>query len=543
MQLPDYLSTFPFIALYAETHFRFFRFFPSFLFRRQPEVIFDAPKRLEPGEDLPILLIANDLLRFPSEFTDCAIAVSWPQATPKRFDFPDIIPFEVKHPFHRSMRAFIIRIPRAKLPSGLIYITCRVTVKCGQKHYVVINDNLPTTRKFSFVCRITDHHLPGSEFCRYGDLHVHSQYSQSQVEFGPPLTVIETMANASGLFFIAVTDHSYDFSCSMENYLAPDPGLKSWLTFQGDIADRGKKGTILVPGEEISCLNGKKEVVHLCGLNLNTFIPGSLDGARKNRYDDRQLTLMEAIYAIHEQKGIAVAAHPGAHPGFLQRLLLYRGEWTDQDIQSDIDAMQIFNDGFSRSFNNGKKLWISMLQRGYKVPIVAGNDAHGDYNRYRALSLPFLSIKENDNRFMGHGKTGIYGKCQSVDNVMEGIREGSTFITTGPFTSISSSVSPADSIIGKKPISGDLATLFIHAISTPEFGPVRTINVYAGEPGNLPEKRIFSRDYSDINYHACEKIMTATLLNNSYTYIRSEISSEASGNAAAKAFSSAVFLR
>jgi histidinol phosphatase-like PHP family hydrolase len=543
MHLPDYLSTFPFITLYAETHFRFFRFFPSLLFKRQPEVIFDAPRRLEPGEDLPVLLIANDLLRFPSEFTDCAIAVSWPHATPKRFDFPDITPFEVKHPFRCNMRAFIIRIPRTKLPSGLIYITCRVTVKCGQKQTVVINDNLPTTRKLSFVCFIADHHLPGSEFCSYGDLHMHSQYSRSHVEFGPPLDVIEAMANASGLSFIAVTDHSYDLSCSMENYLVPDPGLKSWLTFQEEMVNRGKKGSVLITGEEISCLNGKKEVIHLCGLNLSKFIPGSLDGARKNRYEDRQLTLMEVINTIHEQKGIAIAAHPGVHQGLLQRLFLYRGEWTDIDSQSDIDAMQIFNNGFSPSFNNGKRLWINMLQRGYKVPVVAGNDAHGDFNRYRALLLPFVSIKENNYRFMGCGKTGIYGKCQSVDNVMEGIRDGKTFITTGPFAAISFTVSPADSIIGKKPISSDVTTLFIQAISTPEFGPVRTVDVYAGERGNPPEKKIFSRYYADTNYHACEKIALPLLSNKLFSYLRLEISCRLPGNAESRAVSSAAFLK
>ena len=238
MHLPLDISALPFIALYAETHFRFFKLFPSFLFARQPEVIFDAPGRLDPGEDLPILLIANDLHRFPAEFADCAIAVSWPHATPKRFDFPDIAEFELEQPFRSSMRAFILRIPRSALPSGLIYITCRITVKCGNKKHVVINDNLRTSGKFSFVCFVADHHLPGSEFCSYGDLHVHSQYSQSHVEFGPPLAVIDAMAQASGLSFVALTDHSYDLACSMEDYLVPDPDINRWRTFQNELAER-----------------------------------------------------------------------------------------------------------------------------------------------------------------------------------------------------------------------------------------------------------------------------------------------------------------
>ena len=56
-------------------------------------------------------------------------------------------------------------------------------------------------------------------------MHVHSQYSQSHVEFGPPLKVIDEMANACGLDFTAVTDHSYDLSCAMDDYLTVVHGV------------------------------------------------------------------------------------------------------------------------------------------------------------------------------------------------------------------------------------------------------------------------------------------------------------------------------
>jgi hypothetical protein len=50
--------------LYAETHYHF-RFAPSLLYRRRPEIIADAPHRLEPGKALPVLLIIKDAHRFP----------------------------------------------------------------------------------------------------------------------------------------------------------------------------------------------------------------------------------------------------------------------------------------------------------------------------------------------------------------------------------------------------------------------------------------------------------------------------------------------
>jgi hypothetical protein len=546
MQLFENISSLSFIALYAETHFRFSRWFPSFLFSCEPEVIFDAPRRLEPGEDLLVMLMVNDLHRFPAELSGCAIAVSRQNETPKRYNFPAISAFEVEHPFRHTMRAFLLRIPRSELPGGLFHITCTIIVKCGSRLQAVINDNLRGTSKLSFSCFAADDHLPGSEFCSYGDLHIHSQYSQSHVEFGPPITVIDSLAHSSGLSFAAITDHSYDFASSMDNYLMPDPDLERWKTFQSEISENKRRGVIIIPGEEVSCLNNKKEVVHLCGLGLMDFIPGNLDGARKNRQKDRQLTVAETVQAIHEQGGIASAAHPGVKPGYFQRLFLRRGAWSEQDMQCGIDAMQILNNGFTPSWSNGKSMWINMLQRGYNVPLAAGNDAHGDFNRYRALTIPFFSIGENQGRFMGYAKTGVYGKRRTVSSLIAGIREGATFITTGPFAAISLSDSCDEKpVISNRPISGDVRELYIHAISTPEYGPVRTVEVFGSEygAGQLPEKSYFNRCYTEAPLKVCERIERSSLPGRPL-YLRMEVVCDAPANLSGKsaAFTSAVFL-
>ncbi|MDL1878587.1 hypothetical protein FBQ85_26005, partial [Cytophagia bacterium CHB2] len=44
-----------FFLLYAEIHYRF-KFTPSRLFQRQPEIIADAPHRLPPNTPVPILI-------------------------------------------------------------------------------------------------------------------------------------------------------------------------------------------------------------------------------------------------------------------------------------------------------------------------------------------------------------------------------------------------------------------------------------------------------------------------------------------------------
>jgi histidinol phosphatase-like PHP family hydrolase len=520
----------PFLALYAETHFRFFRYFPSYLFARRPEIIFDAPRRLDPGQDLPVVLIVNDCRRFPVELADCAIAVSRPRSPTRRFDFGDLRRFEIAHPLQKSLRAFVFPLPRSALSTGAINITCAVTAVAGRRREIVVNDNLRTTAKKPFTCYVSDERLPGSRLCSYGDLHMHSHYSQSHVEFGPPLAIIGRMASASGLSFAAITDHSYDLACRMDDYLAADPNHERWQSFVEELSALNQSPPFLIPGEEISCLNEKNRVVHLCGINLRDYLPGTLDGARRGRRKDPQPTLTGTIRAIHDQGGVAFAAHPGIRPRFLQRLLLYRGAWSNKDLENRLDAMQIFNNGFSPSFHRGKTMWLAMLRQGRRVPLMAGNDAHGDFNRFRALTIPFLAISENYGRYMGFGRTGIYGPLTSKDAIIAGIKNGATFLTTGPYAEIG--------FLSRQPA---LAEPCIRAISTSEFGPLRSITVYGLQRESGHETIVYSGNYAN-SRSTWEAEFPIPLPAAPLSYLRAEVACAADGAGESKAYTSPFFL-
>jgi hypothetical protein len=323
------------------------------------------------------------------------------------------------------------------------------------------------------------------------------------VEFGPPIEMIDKMCDACGLDFAAVTDHSYDIACSPDNYLNQDKELRLWKMFQSCAADF-KGETIIIPGEEISVLNSKGYVVHLCGLGISQYIPGTLDGARKNVYFKNQLTIKEAVNEIERQGGISFAAHPGSQAGLLQRLFLKRGTWSKNDLCEGLGGIQALNSGFFESWKLGKNLWIHMLQKGYKLPILAGSDAHGDFNRYRAVGKPFLQVYEGFERYMGFVRTGIYGKPKSSYDVIEAIKKGAAFLTNGPFVSISDSRSAQKSLIGSKPIS-DVNNLIAVAQSTKEFGPINSVSVFTGSPDVNEEKIILKHlpkpDTYDINLH------------------------------------------
>jgi predicted metal-dependent phosphoesterase TrpH len=485
---------FPLLALYAETHFRLFGFLPSLLFRKEPEIVFDLPRRCGPGKDLPIMLICNDIDRFPAKIASVMVVVSRKEKTPvvTEFGTPDL--HLVKHPLAGRADVYIFSLPREVLDAGPVFINCKAELFNGKRRWTVLNDNFFSSSKLAFSCFISDEPFPADNECSYGDLHIHSQYSQSFVEFGPPVSVIDLMADTYGIDFYSVTDHSYDLSCSMNDYRTTDPTLSRWKSFSYNNSSSAGLLRTFIPGEEVSCLNSKGNAIHLCGLGIKDFIPGSSDGVRKNPL--QTLELQEVINKIHGQGGLAIAAHPGSKFGILQRLILNRGSWLEKDLANELDAVQAVNNGFARSWDRSKALWIKELLKGHRLPLVAGNDSHGDFNRYRYISTPFLSISENFNRYLSYCKTGIYKKVFFQDDVLSEIKHGATFVTNGPFICLSSSESISNNLISNSTITPpEHVTAIIK--STSEFGVPCLLQIVSGKFGEHKESIVFSESYKE----------------------------------------------
>jgi len=481
------------LALYAETHFRFFGWAPSALFRKEPEIVFDLPRRLVRGCGLPVTLLINDIHHYPICIESVRITVSRAGAKPVliEFDRQRVAESEVGHPLKSQMGAYVLTVPRSELGTadGEVFVNAclryrRVNKKGvpGKSVYTVLNDNLVTSTKYSYRCIIADDGYPGADLCTFGDLHCHSQFSRSHVEFGPPLEMIGRVAAASGLGFVAVTDHSYDLACEPDNFLRQDRSLRLWDMYKSAV-DSHEGPVIMIPSEEVSVLNSKGDVVHLCGVGISEYIPGTLDGARKSVYVNRQLTIREAVDEIARQGGVSFAAHPGAGVGMMQRIFLNRGTWSDEDLYAELGGIQAANSDFFESWTRGKSLWVNMLQRGLKVPLLAGSDAHGDFNRYRAIGVPFLQIHEGAERYMSFVRTGVYGRQVDINGIIEGIRGAATFITNGPFVSICDARNPEVSLIGKNPVGADTAkNLCVRILSTREFGAAGVVRVMMGRP-------------------------------------------------------------
>jgi hypothetical protein len=369
-------------------------------------------------------------------------------------------------------------------------------------------------------------------------MHVHSSYSESHVEFGHPIKVISRTAAAFGLNFVNITDHSYDLSCLLENYLTVDSTLTRWKSFINETEQTFP--TIVLQGEEVSCLNDSKQVVHLCAAQLKQFIPGSLDGARGNNVLSEQLMITQTVEEIHRQEGIAFAAHPGSKKTLMQSLFLKRGHWSDQDCnRNSLDGFQAYNGSFSHAWKRALSLWLTMLKNGHRVPLLAGNDAHGDFNRYRSIKTPFLSIFESNERYFGNGRTGLYSKCISRADVLKAIKGGKTFVTDGPYVSINSDTIESSSIVNCTGVDFASSMFFIHCVSSIEFGRLQKVVVYGLKASATEECVLLTENYQELCYSRFQSVTSEGL--QEFRYLRAELHTVRENGIVHKAFTSGCF--
>ncbi len=504
---------FPLPLGYCETHFRFGGISPSLLFRREPEIVVDCPARLGSGSNCPVMVLVNEIETYPAEIISLEVVLFAAGNSVKTVLFDSLDRYEVEHPLQFKAKLYHLFIESEFLASGWNTIQAKVTAKVRGKQKTVLNDNFPTASHDPLRVFVADLPFPGSGEAIFGDFHAHSIHTQSPVEFGAPLESVALMGKASGLDFAAIVDHSYDLECDIHNYRNRDANLSNWKLQQRELPQ--DDSFTLIVGEEISGRKGRGGVVHLGAMGHESFIRGSGDGARIGYDRKSEPTLAEAADQVVNEKGITFAAHPGERTSLLQRIMLRRGNWNLADLSDSVTAFQGINGGFGKFWFIARKLWVKAILSGKRIPLVAGNDAHGDFNRYRAIGFPFLYVKDNPHRFFGLGRTGIYSNDRSKDSIFGMVRRGKTFITDGPFLSI---CAESGSVVGEE--IDRSVELFVQCESSEEFGPLAQLLVITGSFANQKET-VWRTIFPENSYSASPKIDSAVLI--SADYIRVEL--------------------
>lgn len=468
----------PFAPLYAETHYRF-KYFFSLLSKREPEVLADAPHRVEPGSSIPVLLLAKDAHLAPCQLLDVVASVN---------DGVDIRSLQLTSaPIALNDRWWwtVCEIPSDGL-SGWVQISVRFTLrtKDGQRTYVT--DNYRTSSHAPLRVYCAQAPLPRLPGIMLGEGHSHSSATDDQVEYGVPPAAARSLGRRLGLDFACITDHSYDLDDRVDDYLVNDPQVPKWRALLDEIADLNRSdGMILVAGEEVTCRNHDGRNIHCLVLGDSRYHPGSGDSAEVWLRTESELSLAELLHRVSEHAAV-VGAHVREQVPFLQRLLLGRGRWEDEDLaQSGLHGIQFWNGSTDRGFIAGKEAWTRQLLKGHRLGLSAGNDAHGNFNRFRQLAIPFVKLHDRDHQLFGRVRLGVFPSEPDERGIVDAIRRGCTVASDGPIIALYLDKTPAMGVRATAP-----AVVHIRARSSKEFGAIERIEIWKGVIGEETEEMV-----------------------------------------------------
>lgn len=475
------------VALYAEIHYKF-RLGFSLLRTDFPEIIADLPWRIDPGQRIPILCLIKDADQYPIFLDQIVATARWGQRGYLSRSFPlDGVPVK-EHLWHR-----ILELPREKAPPGPAKIDVLFLGRRRGRPFRFHNDNYRRLSHAPLETLLASDPLPSMPQWYPGDPHVHSSFTEDQAEFGAPPEATEQMARGMGLCWTAITDHSYDLDDRPGDPLVQDPNLRKWRLLVNLISklNRRERGFVTLLGEEVSCGNARDRNVHLLAFGVPTFIPGAGDGAERWLRTEPTLKIPEVLEMIDRADGIAYAAHPEEFGSILEKILLQRGPWTMTDYElPGLSGLQIWNGRRDHGFDKGLSHWVHLLLRGKRLFTIGGNDAHGNFNRFRQLRFPFIAMRESTEQVFGRVRTHLYcPRGLSREHLLQALRNGQAVTTDGPFATFEVQNERGRRAILGESICGENFHVEIFAKSSKEFGALERIDLYWGEIGNR-ERRI-----------------------------------------------------
>jgi hypothetical protein len=513
IQFPSFIWQLVPIFLYAETHYRF-RYFLSFLRKSEPEIIADAPHRIEPNSSLPILILIKDAHLFPVRLDSITLTIRASGSIVLRKKLLDSF-IEI----NQKLWWRVFDIPVKEL-TGNVQCDIIFELNANNQKRFYHNDNHRTSSHRPLKVFISSTPLPRFKQLYFGECHSHSNYTDDQVEFGAPLEASVQLCRSLGLSFFCVTDHSYDLDDDVDNYLLNDPYLPKWQQLQQEVDDLNSKflDFSIIRGEEVTCRNSVGQNVHLLLLGNKLFFTGKGDGAEK-WLKTRSEYSCEEILKEKESSSLAYAAHPYEPVSLLQRLLLNRGKWFARDITNPIlSGIQFANGQLSIYFKEGYRQWVKALLQGKRLFILAGNDAHGNFSRFRQVGIPFLKIHEMECQIFGKMRTGIFLNSLSEGNILDSIRSGMSIITDGPVANLHvlSSIQPRSSIGCS--YAGPSHTVLLEVLSSIEYGSIELLKVFKGIIGQKETELISEKNLKSFDLDRKFSFETKC-----ESYIRSEV--------------------
>ena len=479
--LEGFFSCTPLLISYAEIHYHLKYLYPKY-FKKEPEIITDVPIRVikNQAETIPILIIVKDADLFPVTIKSIEISI---ESTSFKISQVFVDEMDIKLKYYSK----IVNVDVNKFEvDQFIKIVAKLNVEINGKQKTIINDNYPDILKKPYKTFYSKCPLPFPKNWFAGEPHYHSNHTSDQVEFGADIKSTAELAKAMGLSWLFVTDHSYDLDDSLLSYTKNDAELPIWKQMLQDVKDCDSSRFRIIPGEEVSIGNSNGDNVHMLAINHDEFIDGHGDSAERWFKNKPQHSLAE-INKLQTDENLFIAAHPIEKIPFMQKLTLRRGNWHLEDYKnSGIKFLQIINNADIENVNNSIESWKTLLLKGQKYFLIAGNDAHGNFNLMRQIQSPFWKLFSSKKQIFGNFFTVFKYKANEP---IAGLKNGEVIVSNGPFLSFQLKVGDKLFPIGSTCKTGKV-TLIHESKTSSEFGEITNISIFIGDYYSKKETEI-----------------------------------------------------
>ena len=466
-----FIST-SFLISYAEIHYHFKYLFPKY-FRKEPEIITDIPIRVIKNQKrtISLLVIVKDADLFPVKINSVNVSVEGRNKTISQ-------DFTIEKKIEENYFSQILDVNVVELEADqYLHIIAKIDVEMAGKSKIVINDNYPDIPAKPYETFYSKEPLPLPENWFAGEPHYHSIHTSDQVEFGADIRSTVELAKAMGLNWLFVTDHSYDLDDALNSCTKNDPELPIWKKMHENVQECDSIEFRIIPGEEVSIGNSKDENIHMLAINHHDFIEGKGDSAEK-WFKNKPSHTVKEIRHLHNDDNIFIAAHPFEKVPTMQKLTLRRGNWCENDYKnSGIKFLQVINSAETSEIKRSMNAWKELLLKGSKYFLIAGNDAHGNFNVMRQIKSPFLKLFFSQKQVFGQFFTAFK---YNLNDPVAGLKNGEVIVSNGPFLSFNLKVGNEIFPIGSICKTRKAELIFEYKTSI-EFGEIKNIYVHIGD--------------------------------------------------------------
>ena len=476
---------------YAEIHYKF-KLPWSLLYKKEPEIIVDAPFQIVPGKSVKLFLIIREGNRFPVFLKNFSADFICGKTRIRKWQ-----------PLNELVNSAFrfIEIDCGKMPAGNYTVETQVQIKINGKEKCIHRFNLSGLTTTPLRICVLQNPIPKPAGFIAGETHAHTYISADPVEFGASPAVLQKAAKSVGLDFVFCTDHSYDFAFDENDYMIRADANVRFEKLRKEIAALAPSPS-LIAGEEISAGNSQNKNVHLLFPGNPFYVPGEGDCGRKWLNNKPTLSIAEIVNKTNLP---CIAAHPKETMSRLERFIFRRGDWSANDLQKNsknpIVALEFWNGSRDAGFYRGKNFWISELEKGNFILPFGGNAAHGDLNEFTGVQIPLFRLKRSHAHIFGKVRTVLFG-----ENPLKLFCGMNLYVTDGPALWWTTSQSEVT----------------FHFLSNSDFGSQKSIRIFGKKFSDEKEKEIEKIDFQKIS----EFELTISLARKDFQYLRAEAETE-----------------